>query len=114
MSPAPAPPPPSPSDGTALVSSETPSAPSVSARPTRPAASFKPSTFILVFLGLLGFLMLIDSGTRSAITNWMGNANSPGWLYTAIGFNSNYLLLTMAIAGAIEMLVTALAYNYTT
>ncbi|MCL4308825.1 MAG: EMC3/TMCO1 family protein [Candidatus Thermoplasmatota archaeon] len=81
----------------------------------RPAASFKFSTFVIIFLGMLGLLMLIDSGTRNAITNWMGNYHNPsGWLYVAIGFNSSYLLVTMALAGAIEMIITALAYNYTT
>ena len=81
----------------------------------RPAGSFKVSTFLLIFLGMLGFLMLIDTGTRTAITTWMGNYHTPsGWLYVAIGFNSHYLLVTMALAGAIEMIITALAYNYTT
>ncbi|MEM0129487.1 MAG: EMC3/TMCO1 family protein [Thermoplasmata archaeon] len=86
------------------------------AAPARPPPpKFKISTFVLVFLGMLGFLMLIDTGTRTAITQWMGSAQNPtGWLYVLIGFHSQYLLLTMALAGAIEMAITAIAYNYTT
>ncbi len=97
----------------------------IPARPAPPRRSgFKFSTFILVFLGLLGLWMLIDVGTRNAVAAWLGNYNSPlgggigsggtGWLYYAIGFNSSYLLVTMAVAGAIEMAITAIAYNYTT
>ncbi len=89
-------------------------APAPAAAPP-PRPTFKISTFLLIFLGMLGFLMLIDTGTRVAITQWMGSAQNPnGWLYLAIGFNSQYLLLTMALAGAIEMAITAVAYNYTT
>ena len=93
------------------------------AAPARPAPArptFKISTFLYVFLGLLGLLMLFDTGTRNALAGGLGTSPSnwflggSGPLYQAIGFNSNYLLLTMALAGAIEMLVTSLAYNYTT
>lgn len=80
-----------------------------------PAPQFKISTFIYVFLGMLGLLMIIDTGARNQIATLLGISVSQGGpLYFAIGFQSHYLLLTMAIAGAIEMLVTALAYNYTT
>jgi uncharacterized membrane protein (DUF106 family) len=86
------------------------------AAPKRPPApQFKISTFIYVFLGMLGLLMLIDTTARNQIATLLGISVSQGGpLYFVIGFQSHYLLLTMAIAGAIEMLVTALAYNYTT
>jgi uncharacterized membrane protein (DUF106 family) len=83
--------------------------------PRRPAPQFKISTFIYVFLGMLGLLMIIDTPARNSIATLLGiSPTQSGPLYFAIGFNSHYLLATMAIAGAIEMAVTALAYNYTT
>ncbi|HYA54150.1 MAG TPA: EMC3/TMCO1 family protein [Thermoplasmata archaeon] len=90
------------------------------ARPPPPA--FKVSTFVYIFLGLLGLWMLIDQSARNSIACALGMVNSgacptgtqPWGLYWLIGFNSNYLLLTMALAGALEMLVTSLAYNFTT
>ncbi|HTS32575.1 MAG TPA: EMC3/TMCO1 family protein [Thermoplasmata archaeon] len=102
-----------------------PGTPGTAPKPAAPRPTFKISTFIIVFLGLLGFLMLIETGTRNAIAcslgTWSVAPVSPtdcttGWgpLYVAIGFQSQHLLATMAIAGAIEMLVTAFAYNYTT
>jgi len=86
------------------------------ARPARPPpAPFKISTFIYVFLGLLGLWMLIESSARNSIAGLFGTSpGNPGPLYWLIGFNSNYLLLTMALTGAVEMLVTSVAYNYTT
>ena len=84
------------------------------------APVFKFSTFVYVFLGLLGLLMVVDTGARNAIAGAFGiGPNTLGFptsgpLYLLIGFSSNYLLLTMALAGAIEMLITAFAYNYTT
>ncbi len=93
-------------------------------RPTAPRPTFKFSTFIIVFLGLLGLLMLFDTSTRNGIACYLGTyAVAPaspvcpsggGPLYSLIGFSSNHLFATMAIAGAIEMVVTAFAYNYTT
>ncbi|MCI4338780.1 MAG: EMC3/TMCO1 family protein [Thermoplasmata archaeon] len=95
--------------------------------PKRPAApAFKISTFIYVFLGMLGLLMIIDTAARNSVACLLGTytvlsplgpttcATGGGPLYFVIGFQSHYLLLTMAIAGAIEMLITAVAYNYTT
>ena len=89
------------------------------ARPPPPA--FKVSTFLYFFLGFLGLWMLIDGSFRSQIACSLGMAGTscPSWvgpwgLYYLIGFGSNYLLLTMSLAAAIEMLVTSLAYNYTT
>ena len=84
-------------------------------RPRPPAPQFKFSTFLYVFLGLLGLWMLIDVQARNGIGTALGvSVAASGPLYFLIGFQSNYLLLTMAVAGAIEMLVTAIAYNYTT
>ncbi|HTT44967.1 MAG TPA: EMC3/TMCO1 family protein [Thermoplasmata archaeon] len=96
--------------------------PKPEAKPARPPPPpFKVSTFIYVFLGLLGLWMLIDTTARNSIACALGMVNSncpsgtqPWGLYWLIGFNSNYLLLTMALAGALEMLITSLAYNYTT
>jgi len=92
------------------------------ARPARPAPPpFKVSTMLYFFLGFLGLWMLFDTSFRNQIACALGMAGSscPAWvgpwgLYYLIGFGSNYLLLTMALAGAIEMLVTSVAYNYTT
>ncbi len=108
-------------------SAPTPADDAPAAAPTRPAAprpTFKFSTFIIVFLGLLGLLMLFDTSTRNGVACALGTyAIAPasptcptgaGVLYSAIGFSSNHLFATMAIAGAIEMVVTAFAYNYTT
>jgi len=98
-------------------------APAPTPRPARPPApAFKVSTFIYVFLGLLGLWMLIDTQARNSIACALGMvapgfcpAGNPAWgLYWLIGFSQNYLLLSMALAGAIEMLITSLAYNYTT
>ncbi len=83
-------------------------------RPPAPRPVFKISTFIYVFLGLLGLLMLVEPNTRNSFSYALGTSSQWGPLYAAIGFNSDYLLLTMALAGAIEMLITSFAYNYTT
>ncbi|HTT17222.1 MAG TPA: EMC3/TMCO1 family protein [Thermoplasmata archaeon] len=92
-----------------------------SPRPRPPAPTFSWTAFIYVFLGLLGIWMLFDTTLRNTIAGGLGiNPAStwfygtPGPLYDAIGFSSDYLLLTMALAGAIEMAVTSLAYNFTT
>ncbi len=94
---------------------ETPETPAAAPKPPAPRPTFKFSTFIIVFLGLLGLLMLIEANTRNAIATSLGiSAASGGPLYSLIGFSSTHLLATMAVAGAIEMIVTAFAYNYTT
>src|SRR5208282_5536159 len=81
----------------------------------RPAPTFKFTTFLYVFLGLLGLWMLIDTSARNSIAGLLGTSpGSSGPLYVAIGFSSDYLLLTMLLAGAVEMLVTSVAYNFTT
>ncbi|MCI4366049.1 MAG: EMC3/TMCO1 family protein, partial [Thermoplasmata archaeon] len=85
------------------------------ARPPAPRPTFKVSTFLIVFLGLLGILMLFETNTRNALAGGLGTGpGSSGPLYYLIGFNSQYLLATMALAGALEMAITSLAYNYTT
>ncbi len=90
-------------------------APAPPPRPRPPPPTFKVSTFLYVFLGLLGLWMLIEPSFRNSIAQLLGTSpTNPGPLYYAIGFHSNYLLATMLFAGALEMLVTSLAYNYTT
>ncbi|MHB1435206.1 MAG: EMC3/TMCO1 family protein [Thermoplasmata archaeon] len=90
-----------------------PPAPRPATRP--PPPTFKFSTFALVFLGMLGLWMLIDATARNSIINLLGTSpTNPGPLYLAIGFGSQHILVTMALAGAIEMLITALAYNWAT
>jgi uncharacterized membrane protein (DUF106 family) len=87
----------------------------VEPRPRPPVPTFKVSTMIYVFLGLLGLWMILDVQLRNSIADALGYSGNPhGPLYVAIGFGSHYLLLTMAVAGALEMLITAVAYNYTT
>ncbi|HYB63073.1 MAG TPA: EMC3/TMCO1 family protein [Thermoplasmata archaeon] len=89
--------------------------PAPAPRPRPPAPTFSWKAFVYIFLGMLGFWMLIDSAARNQIAGLLGiSASSPGPLYSAIGFGSSYLLLTMALAGAIEMAITSIAYNYTT
>lgn len=89
-------------------------APPAPARP--PPQPVKLSTMAIVFCGILGLFMLLNlDGLRTGISQALGSANFPtGPLYIAFGFNSQYLLATMAIAGVIEMAITALAYTYTT
>ena len=92
---------------------ERPPTPAPPRRP--PAPTFKFSTMVYVFLGTLGFLMLIDTQARNQLAGLFGTSAAHGGpLYWLIGFHSDYLLLTMALAGAVEMLITSLAYNYTT
>ncbi len=89
------------------------SAPAPPSRP--PPPPFKVSTFMYVFLGFLGIWMLFDQSARNALAGALGiSASTIGPLYLAIGFQSHYLLATMALAGALEMVITAVAYNYTT
>lgn len=83
--------------------------------PSPPPVRFSPMTSVYLFLGFLGLWMLVDAGARNQIAGLLGTTPaSSGPLYWAIGFDSNYLFLTMALAGALEMLITAAAYNYTT
>ena len=99
--------------------------PAPAPRPRPPAPTFKFSTFLYVFLGLLGIWMLFDLQARNSIACLLGTYVTPGvihptcatgWgpLYAAIGFSSSHLFLTMALAAAVEMLITSVAYNYTT
>jgi len=77
------------------------------ARP--PPPSFKPSTMILTFLFLLGILMIFDTGTRNQVALLFGYGLVP-----VIGFAGHSPLVTMFLAAVLEMLLTAVAYNYTT
>jgi uncharacterized membrane protein (DUF106 family) len=84
-------------------------------RPPVPPIKFSPMTSLYFFLGFLGLWMLIDSSLRNQLAGFLGTTpGHSGPLYYLIGFDSHYLFLTMALAGAFEMLITALAYNYTT
>ena len=75
----------------------------------RPAPAFKPSTFLYTFLFVLGILMIFDTSTRNGVATELGIVLQP-----AIGFGGHYLLLTMFAAAVIEMVLTALAYNWAT
>jgi uncharacterized membrane protein (DUF106 family) len=98
-------------DSTTLASSAP--VPRPAQRP--PPPTFKFSTFVLVFLGMLGLWMLIDASARNSIISLLGTSpTNSGPLYVLIGFGSQHILVTMALAGAIEMLITALAYNWAT
>jgi uncharacterized membrane protein (DUF106 family) len=84
-------------------------------RPRPPAPTFKISTFLYLFMGMLGAWMLFEPAARNQIAGLLGISSSrSGPLFVAIGFGSSYLLLTMALAAILEMLFTSLAYNYTT
>ena len=93
--------------GEALASEAEEAAPVKPARP--PAPSFKPATMILTFLFLLGILMIFDTNTRNQVAVAFGYGLVP-----LIGFAGHYVLLTMFLAAVLEMLLTAVAYNYTT
>jgi uncharacterized membrane protein (DUF106 family) len=79
------------------------------ARPRPSSPGFRFSTFLYTFLFLLGILMLFDQGTRYGVALAFSVALAP-----AIGFAGTYPLLTMFLAAAVEMMLTAIAYNYTT
>ncbi len=84
-------------------------------RPPAPTFNFSWTTFVYVFCGMLGLWMLVSPSDRNSIAGLLGtSASASGPLYAAIGFGSSYLLLTMLLAGALEMLITSLAYNFTT
>jgi uncharacterized membrane protein (DUF106 family) len=74
-----------------------------------PAPAFKVSTFLLTFLFILGLWMLFDSSTRNGVAQTFGFGLAP-----LIGFGHADLLATMFLAAVIEMLLTALAYNWAT
>ncbi|MCI4350618.1 MAG: EMC3/TMCO1 family protein [Thermoplasmata archaeon] len=86
---------------------DTAAAPATPARP--PPPPFKPSTFILTFMFILGFGMIIDAQLRYQVAATLGLGLGP-----LIGFGGHYPLLTMFLAAVIEMLAAALAYNWTT
>ncbi len=82
-------------------------APAAPARP--PAPAFKPTTFLYTFLFVLGILMLFDTSTRNGVASELGIVLQP-----IIGFGGQFPLLTMFLAAVIEMVLTALAYNWAT
>jgi uncharacterized membrane protein (DUF106 family) len=86
---------------------ETTDASSAPAKP--PAPVFKFSTFVLTFLFVMGIYMLFDKSARNGVAQALN-----GGLYPVIGFGYAYPLLTMFLAAVLEMLITAIAYNYTT
>ncbi|HEV2231070.1 MAG TPA: EMC3/TMCO1 family protein [Thermoplasmata archaeon] len=90
-------------------STETDDAEPTSAPARPPTPAFKPSTFLLTFLFVLGLVMLFDTGTRNGVATEFGILLAPG-----IGFHGHYPLLTMFLAAVIEMVLTALAYNWAT
>jgi uncharacterized membrane protein (DUF106 family) len=79
------------------------------AKRTPPAPVFKFSTFLYMFLFLLGILMLFDQSTRTGVSLTLDRLLSP-----SIGLGGHWPLVTMFLAALIEMLITAIAYNYTT
>ncbi|MFI5418346.1 MAG: EMC3/TMCO1 family protein [Candidatus Lutacidiplasmatales archaeon] len=79
------------------------------ARPAAPAMQFKFSTFLFTFLFVMGIYLVFDASARTAVALFIGQLLGP-----LIGFGGHFLLLTMFLAAAIEMLLTALAYNWTT
>lgn len=79
------------------------------ARPRPEGPAFKFSTFLYTFLFLIGILMLFETGTRYGVAQAVGYVLGP-----LIGFGGKQPLLTMFFAAAFEMILTALAYNYTT
>ncbi len=103
------------SDEVAVPDTAAGAAPATPAPARPPAPPFKVSTFIYLFLGFLGIWMLFDQSARNSFAGYLGTSVvASGPLYYLIGFSSHYLLLTMALAGALEMLLTSVAYNYTT
>ncbi len=94
---------------------ETPEPSTPRPRPPAPMFNFSWTTFVYVFCGMLGLWMLVSPSDRNSIAGLLGTSvGSSGPLYALIGFSSSFLLLTMLLAGALEMLITSLAYNYTT
>lgn len=75
--------------------------------PPKPAFSF--TTSLYIFLFLLAMIMLFDTSTRTGVSLALDRLLSP-----AIGLGGKWPLVTMFLAALIEMLITAIAYNYTT
>ena len=75
-----------------------------------PLPGFKFSTFLFTFLFILGIWMIIDTSTRVAVAGTIiGAAFWP--LSQIVG---GHPIVTMLIVGVIEMLITAVAYNWAT
>jgi uncharacterized membrane protein (DUF106 family) len=71
--------------------------------------AFRATTFVYTFLFLLGIFMIFDTNTRTGVANLFGVFLNP-----SIAFGGQYLLLTMFVAAAVEMALTAVAYNWAT
>ncbi len=100
--------PPEPAPAGAEAEAPEPAASTAPAGPPPPPA-FKPSTFVLTFMFFLGLWMIFDEPTRIEVAGLIGYIFWP-----LIGFAGMYPLLTMAIAAVLEMLATAIAYNWAT
>lgn len=86
------------------------STPKGPAPPQLPAFEFKPMTMFLTFLFVLGIMMIFLPSVRYGVA---GAVLGPVF-WPLFGFAGAYPLVTMAIAGVLEMLATALAYNWAT
>lgn len=80
------------------------------APPGPPPLQFKPMTAFLTFLFVLGLMMIVLQSVRDGVA---GSLIGP-LFWPLFGFSGQYPLLTMAIAAVLEMLATALAYNWAT
>jgi uncharacterized membrane protein (DUF106 family) len=100
------------SDATLPAEDATPAEPAETtpAAPAPPSLQFKPMTFFLTFLFFLGIIMIIDQPMRNGVA---GEIVGPVF-WPLLGFSGQYPLATMCIAAALEMLATALAYNWAT
>ena len=94
-------------EGAPLPSEEAPPASPTPARPAPPP--FKFSTMVLMIFFFLGIIMIFDTQTRNQVADLLGLGLGP-----LIGFGHHYVLLTMFCAALIEMLFTAIAYNWAT
>lgn len=93
--------------GEAPKESEAPAKDTPTSRGPAPApGGFKFTTFLLIFLLLLGFLMLIDHSEAVAVAGLLSLLLVP-----SLGFNGHHLLTTMFLIAFVEMLMTAVAYN---
>lgn len=79
------------------------------ARPRPAGAPFQFATMLYMFLFLLGIIMLFDTGTRNLVAGALDALFSP-----SIALGGQRPLVTMFLAAALEMMITAVASNYTT
>jgi uncharacterized membrane protein (DUF106 family) len=79
------------------------------ARPRPGGPAFQFTTMLYMFLFLLGIIMLFDVNTRNLVAGALDALFSP-----TIALGGQRPLITMFLAAALEMLITAAASNYTT